>query len=290
MIDKIFDLGEKTVREIMVPLVDVAALPASAPRPSEAVRLIAERGFSRIPVYTDRVFNWSAWSPPWTCCGAGPRRPTSAPSCGRPLRPGDQADRRPPPRDAEGPRSSSRWWWTSTAARWASSPSRTSSSRSWARSRTSTTARPATVERLPDGSYRVAGRVRHRRAQRVARLGAAQGRLRDGGRARARHRQPDPRGGRGVRRSARYEFTVLEADERRILTVRDQLARGRNADAASRRRGARSERARLTVNPQSPQPEGGIEMAGRRWSSRATAARRRATWRPRRRARARACS
>ncbi len=56
MIDKIFDLGEKTVREIMVPLVDVVALPATAP-PDDAVRTIAERGFSRIPVYTDRAFN-----------------------------------------------------------------------------------------------------------------------------------------------------------------------------------------------------------------------------------------
>ena len=56
MIDKIFDLGQKTVREIMLPLVDVAALPAST-HPDEAVRLIAERGFSRIPLFTDRVFN-----------------------------------------------------------------------------------------------------------------------------------------------------------------------------------------------------------------------------------------
>ena len=56
MIDKIFDLGQKTVREIMVPLVDVTALPATA-HPDDAVRLIAERGFSRIPLFTDRVFN-----------------------------------------------------------------------------------------------------------------------------------------------------------------------------------------------------------------------------------------
>ena len=56
MIDKIFDLGEKTVREIMVPLVDVVALPATA-HPHDAVRLVAERGFSRIPLFTDRVFN-----------------------------------------------------------------------------------------------------------------------------------------------------------------------------------------------------------------------------------------
>jgi CBS domain containing-hemolysin-like protein len=56
MIDKIFDLGDTAVREIMVPLVDVVALPETA-RPEEAVRLIQERGFSRIPVYTDRVIN-----------------------------------------------------------------------------------------------------------------------------------------------------------------------------------------------------------------------------------------
>jgi magnesium and cobalt exporter, CNNM family len=56
MIDKIFDLGDTAVREVMVPLVDVATLPDTA-SPDEAVRLIGERGFSRIPVFTDRVFN-----------------------------------------------------------------------------------------------------------------------------------------------------------------------------------------------------------------------------------------
>jgi putative hemolysin len=56
MIDKIFDLGETAVREVMVPLVDVAALPDSTP-PDECIRLIAGRGFSRIPIYSDRIFN-----------------------------------------------------------------------------------------------------------------------------------------------------------------------------------------------------------------------------------------
>ncbi len=56
MIDKIFDLGETAAREVMVPLVDVAALPDTA-SPEDALRLIQERGFSRIPVFTDRVFN-----------------------------------------------------------------------------------------------------------------------------------------------------------------------------------------------------------------------------------------
>jgi CBS domain containing-hemolysin-like protein len=56
MIDRIFDLGETSVREIMVPLVDVVALPQTA-TPGEAVRVVVERGFSRIPVYTDRIYN-----------------------------------------------------------------------------------------------------------------------------------------------------------------------------------------------------------------------------------------
>ncbi len=56
MIDKIFDLGETAVREVMVPMVEVAALPETA-TPDECVRLVAERGFSRIPIYADRIFN-----------------------------------------------------------------------------------------------------------------------------------------------------------------------------------------------------------------------------------------
>jgi len=45
MIDKIFELGDTAVREIMVPLVDVATLPETA-TPDEAIQLIHERGFS----------------------------------------------------------------------------------------------------------------------------------------------------------------------------------------------------------------------------------------------------
>jgi len=56
MIDKIFDLGETAVREVMVPLVDVAALPETA-TPDDAIRIIGQRGFSRLPVFADRIFN-----------------------------------------------------------------------------------------------------------------------------------------------------------------------------------------------------------------------------------------
>jgi magnesium and cobalt exporter, CNNM family len=56
MIDKIFDLGETTVREVMVPLVEVAMLSEDAP-PEDAIRLIQQRGFSRIPIYRERETN-----------------------------------------------------------------------------------------------------------------------------------------------------------------------------------------------------------------------------------------
>jgi CBS domain containing-hemolysin-like protein len=53
LIGKIFDLGDTTVREVMVPLVEVAMLPEDAP-PDEAIRMIYQRGFSRLPIYRDR--------------------------------------------------------------------------------------------------------------------------------------------------------------------------------------------------------------------------------------------
>jgi len=56
MVDKCFDLGETTVREVMGPLVDVVMLPAMA-SPRDAVNLIRERGFSRIPIYRQRESN-----------------------------------------------------------------------------------------------------------------------------------------------------------------------------------------------------------------------------------------
>mgnify|MGYP001559780829 CR=1 FL=1 len=56
MIDKIFDLGDTTVREVMVPLVEVAMLPDTA-SPRDAIALIQDRGFSRIPLYRQRETN-----------------------------------------------------------------------------------------------------------------------------------------------------------------------------------------------------------------------------------------
>jgi len=53
MIDKIFDLGDTTVREVMVPLVDVVMLPDTASS-RDAIALIQRRGFSRLPIHGAR--------------------------------------------------------------------------------------------------------------------------------------------------------------------------------------------------------------------------------------------
>jgi putative hemolysin len=53
MIDKIFDLGDTTVREVMVPLVDLVILAETA-TPLEAIAAVQRRGFSRIPIYRGR--------------------------------------------------------------------------------------------------------------------------------------------------------------------------------------------------------------------------------------------
>ncbi len=54
MIEGIFDLGETDVREIMVPLVDVVAVPEEA-TVAETVARIRESGYSRLPVYRERI-------------------------------------------------------------------------------------------------------------------------------------------------------------------------------------------------------------------------------------------
>jgi putative hemolysin len=56
MIDKIFDLGDTTVREVMVPLVDVVMLPETA-SVAEAIALVRQRGFSRIPIHSQPETN-----------------------------------------------------------------------------------------------------------------------------------------------------------------------------------------------------------------------------------------
>ncbi len=54
MIQSIFELVTTTVREVMVPRIDVIALPASA-NLDEAFDVMRERGYSRIPVYEETI-------------------------------------------------------------------------------------------------------------------------------------------------------------------------------------------------------------------------------------------
>lgn len=56
IIDKIFSLGETMVREVMVPLVDVSALSEVA-TVDQAIALISERGHARIPIFRERIDN-----------------------------------------------------------------------------------------------------------------------------------------------------------------------------------------------------------------------------------------
>lgn len=54
MINRIFQFAAKPVREVMIQLSDVAAVEQSEP-PERAVALVRERGFSRLPVYAQRI-------------------------------------------------------------------------------------------------------------------------------------------------------------------------------------------------------------------------------------------
>ncbi len=54
MIEGIFDLVETSVREVMVPLVDVVAVPEDA-AVDEAIAAIRRSGHSRLPVYRERI-------------------------------------------------------------------------------------------------------------------------------------------------------------------------------------------------------------------------------------------
>lgn len=56
MIFSIFEFGDTLAREIMVPRIDVTALDVTASL-DEAINLVLEKGFSRIPVYSDTIDN-----------------------------------------------------------------------------------------------------------------------------------------------------------------------------------------------------------------------------------------
>ena len=56
MIQRVFDFSDSTAEQIMVPLSNVISLPAKTTL-KEASRIIAEKGYSHIPVYREKVFD-----------------------------------------------------------------------------------------------------------------------------------------------------------------------------------------------------------------------------------------
>lgn len=56
MIHRIFTLGTTTASQVMVPLVDVTGIEDTS-APDEVIRKVAEKGYSRLPVYRDNLSN-----------------------------------------------------------------------------------------------------------------------------------------------------------------------------------------------------------------------------------------
>jgi putative hemolysin len=218
MIDKIFDLGETTVREIMVPLVDVAALPAST-HPDEAVRLIAERGFSRIPLFTDRAFNLIGFVTAMDLL----RRGAQAPDLRSIMRPATYAPETKRIDDLLREMQKGRIQLAVVVDEYGGAVGIVTIEDILEQivgeiedehDRT-----PATVERLPDGSYRVAGRVSIDELNESLDWELPKGDFETVAGLVLSTVNRIPSVGE-VFHVGRYTFTVLEADERRILRVR----------------------------------------------------------------------
>lgn len=56
MIRRIFEFGDSPVKELMIPLVEVVAVPTDS-TPEQVIALINESGFSRIPVYQNEIYS-----------------------------------------------------------------------------------------------------------------------------------------------------------------------------------------------------------------------------------------
>ncbi|MCZ6659853.1 MAG: hemolysin family protein, partial [bacterium] len=56
MIRRIFEFGDTPVKEVMVPLVNLVAVPADA-TPERVIDKVVTSGFSRIPVYRDEIYD-----------------------------------------------------------------------------------------------------------------------------------------------------------------------------------------------------------------------------------------
>jgi CBS domain containing-hemolysin-like protein len=218
MIDKIFDLGDTAVREIMVPLVDVAALPEDA-SPDEVIRLIQERGFSRIPVYADRELNMVGVVTAMDLL----RRGAGAPDLKSLMRPATYAPETKRIDELLPEMQKGRVQLAVVVDEYGGAVGIVTIEdiveQIVGEIQDEHDRTPATVERLPDGSYRVAGRERVEDLNDALDWNLPTGDFETvAGLVLATvHRLPQV----GERfQVGRHTFTVLEADERRILTVR----------------------------------------------------------------------
>ncbi len=218
MIDKIFELGDTAVREIMVPLVDVAALPEDA-TPDDAIRLIQERGFSRIPVYADRELNMVGVVAAMDLL----RRGAEASDLKSLMRPATYAPETKRIDELLTEMQKGRIQLAIVVDEYGGAVGIVTIEdiveQIVGEIQDEHDRTPATVERLPDGSYRVAGRERIEDLNDALDWSLPTGDFETvAGLVLATvHRLP--RVGEEFQ-VGRHTFTVLEADERRILTVR----------------------------------------------------------------------
>ena len=218
MIDKIFELGDTAVREIMVPLVDVAALPEDA-TPDDAIRLIQERGFSRIPVYADRELNMVGVVTAMDLL----RRGAEASDLKSLMRPATYAPETKRIDELLTEMQKGRVQLAIVVDEYGGAVGIVTIEdiveQIVGEIQDEHDRTPATVERLPDGSYRVAGRERIEDLNDALDWNLPTGDFETvAGLVLATvHRLP--RVGEEFQ-VGRHTFTVLEADERRILTVR----------------------------------------------------------------------
>jgi putative hemolysin len=218
MIDNIFDLGDTAVREVMVPLVDVAALPDGA-TPDDAVLLMAERGFSRIPVFTDRVFNIVGVVTAMDLL----RRGAEAPDLRSLMRPATYAPETKRIDDLLREMQKARLQLAVVVDEYGGAVGIVTLEdiveEVVGEIRDEHDKTPDTVERLPDGSYRVAGRTNIDELNEALDWELPKGDFETvaGLILATLHRLPHVG---EVLSVGRYALTVLEADRRRILTVR----------------------------------------------------------------------
>jgi putative hemolysin len=218
MIDKIFDLGETAVREVMVPLVDVAALSETA-TPADAIRLIQERGFSRIPVYTDRVFNIVGVVTAMDLL----RRGVEAPDLRSLMRPATYVPETKRIDDLLREMQKSRVQLAVVVDEYGGAVGIVTVEdiveEVVGEIRDEHDRTPDTIERLPDGSYRVAGRAGIDEVNEALEWDLPKGDFETvaGLVLATLHRIPLVG---EVFRVGRYTITVLEADKRRVLTAR----------------------------------------------------------------------